>query len=95
MRCGAANVEVLVGDGREGVPEHAPYGAILVSAAFPHVPPPLVAQLAEGGRLVQPLGRGGDEDVVLFRKRDGLLHRVKMVASARFVPLIGRHGFAA
>jgi protein-L-isoaspartate(D-aspartate) O-methyltransferase len=93
--CGAANVEVLVGDGSEGVPEHAPYDAILVSAAFPHVPPPLVAQLAEDGRLVQPVSRGGDEDVVLFRKRDGVLHRVRTVADARFVPLVGRHGFAA
>jgi protein-L-isoaspartate(D-aspartate) O-methyltransferase len=95
LRSGAASVEVFVGDGSEGMPEHAPYDAILVSAAFPHVPPPLVAQLAEDGRLVQPIGRGGDEDVVLFRKRDGVLHRVRTVAGARFVPLVGRHGFAA
>jgi protein-L-isoaspartate(D-aspartate) O-methyltransferase len=95
VRYGAANVEVFVGDGSEGVPEHAPYDAILVSAAFPHVPPPLVAQLAEDGRLVQPVGLGGDEDVDLFRKRDGVLHRVRKVAGARFVPLVGRHGFAA
>ncbi len=77
------------------MPEHAPYDAILVSAAFPRVPPALVAQLAEDGRLVQPLGRGGDEEVVLFRKRDGVLHRVRTVAGARFVPLVGQHGFAA
>lgn len=94
-RHGMTNVEVVVGDGSEGVPEHAPYDAILVSAAFPHVPLPLVAQLADNGRLVQPIGRGGDEDVVLFRKRDGALHRVRTVAEARFVPLVGRHGFAA
>jgi len=62
-RSGATNVEVLVGDGSEGVPEHAPYDAILVSAAFPNVPPPLVAQLAEEGRLVQPLGRAGREQI--------------------------------
>jgi len=75
-RLGATNVEVVVGDGSEGVPEHAPYDAILVSAAFPRVPPPLIGQLAEDGRLVQPIGRGGDEDVVLFRKQDEALRRV-------------------
>jgi protein-L-isoaspartate(D-aspartate) O-methyltransferase len=94
-RQGTTNVRVVVGDGSEGLPEHAPYDAILVSAAFPHVPPPLIAQLAEDGRLVQPIGRGGDEDVVLFHKRDAALQRVRRVAGARFVPLVGRHGFAA
>lgn len=92
-REGATNVDVVVGDGSEGLPEHAPLDAILVAAAFPHVPSPLVAQLAEGGRLVQPIGSGGDEDVVLFVKRDGTLHRLSTVAEARFVTLIGRHGF--
>src|SRR5712691_5593639 len=94
-RNGTIKVKVVVGDGSEGLPKHAPYDAILVSAAFPHVPPPLIAQLAEDGRLVQPIGRGGDEDVVLFRKRDAALHRVRRVVGARFVPLVGRHGFPA
>src|SRR5206468_2285096 len=58
---------VVVGDGSEGLAEHAPYDAIIVAAAFPTVPPPLVAQLAEDGRLVQPIGPGGAEDVMLFR----------------------------
>jgi protein-L-isoaspartate(D-aspartate) O-methyltransferase len=92
-RHGTTNVEIVVGDGSEGVSEHAPYDAILVSAAFPQVPPPLVVQLAADGRLVQPIGRGGDEEVVLFGKREGALHRVRTVADARFVPLVGRHGF--
>ena len=92
-RQGATNVHLVVADGSEGLPEHAPYDAILVSAAFPAVPGPLVAQLADGGRLVQPIGSGGDEDVVLFRKQDGALQRVRTVAGARFVPLVGRHGF--
>jgi protein-L-isoaspartate(D-aspartate) O-methyltransferase len=46
------------------------------------------------GRLVQPIGCGGNEEVVLFRKRDGALIRVRSVAGAHFVPLVGRHGFA-
>jgi protein-L-isoaspartate(D-aspartate) O-methyltransferase len=91
-RHGVANAAVVIGDGSEGLPEHAPYDAVLVSAAFPRVPPPLVEQLAEGGRLVQPIGEGGDEDVILFRKRGGVLERVRTVALARFVPLVGEHG---
>jgi protein-L-isoaspartate(D-aspartate) O-methyltransferase len=92
-RYGIDNVEVVVADGSEGMPEHAPFDAILVSAAFPRVPEPLVEQLALGGSLVQPLGTGGDEEVVLFSKADhGLLPR-RTITGARFVRLLGRHGF--
>jgi protein-L-isoaspartate(D-aspartate) O-methyltransferase len=93
-RHGAINVTVIVGDGSEGLPAHAPYDAILVSAAFPAVPSPLREQLAEDGRLVQPIGYGGNEDVVLFAKRGSALVRVRSVIGAHFVPLVGRHGFA-
>jgi protein-L-isoaspartate(D-aspartate) O-methyltransferase len=93
-RYGANNVTVVVGDGSEGLPAHARYDAIIVSAAFPAVPPPLREQLAEGGRLVQPIGYGGNEDVVLFAKRGRTLVRVRSVIGAHFVPLVGRHGFA-
>jgi protein-L-isoaspartate(D-aspartate) O-methyltransferase len=88
------NVHVVVGDGSQGLAEHAPFDAILVAAAYPEVPEPLVGQLAEGGRLVQPLGLGGAEDVVLFEKRGGELRRVRSVSGAHFVRLHGRHGFA-
>jgi protein-L-isoaspartate(D-aspartate) O-methyltransferase len=84
---------IVVGDGSEGLPEHAPFDAILVAAAYPTVPDPLAEQLAEGGRLVQPLGPGGAEDVVLFDRRGGALHRVRSVSGAHFVRLYGRHGF--
>jgi protein-L-isoaspartate(D-aspartate) O-methyltransferase len=90
---GYENVTVVVGDGSEGLPEHAPFDAILVAAAYPRVPDPLAEQVAEGGRLVQPLGPGGAEDVVLFEKRDGGLRRVRSVSGAHFVRLHGRHGF--
>jgi protein-L-isoaspartate(D-aspartate) O-methyltransferase len=93
-RYGAHNVTVVVGDGSEGLAAHAPYDGILVSAAFPAVPPPLREQLTEGGRLVQPIGYGGNEDVVLFAKRGRTLVRVRSVIGAHFVPLVGRHGFA-
>jgi protein-L-isoaspartate(D-aspartate) O-methyltransferase len=92
-RLGVANVDVVVGDGTEGLPEHAPFDAILVSAAFPTVPPPLAKQLAEGGRLVQPIGPGGDDDVILFAKRGGELEKIRFVSGAHFVRLHGRHGY--
>lgn len=90
---GTTNAHVVVGDGSLGLPEHSPYDGIVVSAAFPDVPVPLVAQLAEDGRLVQPLGRGGNEEVVRFVKRDGALTGARTLTGARFVRLIGEHAF--
>lgn len=84
---GLTNVAVVTGDGSAGLPEQGPFGGIIVSAASPRVPAPLVEQLAEGGRLVHPLGRGGAEDVVCFEKRGADLVRLESVTPARFVPL--------
>jgi protein-L-isoaspartate(D-aspartate) O-methyltransferase len=88
-----ANVETHVGDGTLGVPGAAPFDAVLVSAAFPEVPDPLAEQLVEGGRLVQPIGSGGNEMVTLFRKTGGTLERVRPITPARFVRLVGREAF--
>jgi protein-L-isoaspartate(D-aspartate) O-methyltransferase len=90
---GVDNVGVREGDGSEGLAAHAPYDAIVVAAAYPLVPPPLAAQLAPGGRLVQPIGPSGSEDVTLFRHTGDRLVRVRVVIGAHFVPLYGRHGF--
>lgn len=91
---GIANAHVITADGTEGYPEGAPYDAVLVSAAHPEVPPPLIAQLREGGRLVQPIGGGGNEQVTLFeREPDGLV-QLRVITVASFVRLRGRHGFA-
>lgn len=88
------NVAVGAGDGTEGAPAHAPFDAVLVSAAFPTVPQPLVDQLRPGGRLVQPIGPGGADQVVVFeRTRNGLVETKRLVA-VRFVPLHGRHGYS-
>ena len=92
-RHGVENVEVVTGDGTRGLPEHAPYDATLVSAAFTSVPPPLAEQLASGGRLVQPIGSGGEEEVVLFEKEEGGLARRRTVTGAYFVRLYGAHAF--
>jgi protein-L-isoaspartate(D-aspartate) O-methyltransferase len=92
-RHGTENATVVVGDGSEGLAAHAPYDAILVSAAFLEVPEPLAEQLAVGGRLVQPIGPGGNEDVVLFDRRpEGLVAR-RTITGAHFVRLVGRRGF--
>ena len=89
---GATNVELLRGDGTCGLPSRAPFDAIVVAAAFPIVPPPLAEQLAEGGRLVQPIGPGGHEDVRLFERNGNELVEKRSITGAHFVRLFGEHG---
>jgi protein-L-isoaspartate(D-aspartate) O-methyltransferase len=86
------NVTVLVGDGTLGWRPFAPYDAILVAAASPEIPGPLVEQLAPGGRMVIPLGDRANQTLTLVRREgDGL--RTTTVADVRFVPLLGEFGF--
>lgn len=93
-RDGVRNVDLRVGDGSGGVPDRAPYDAVVVSAAFPEVPAPLVGQVRRGGRLVQPIGPGGYEQVVCFvRTASGGLEQRRVVTAARFVRLRGRYGY--
>jgi protein-L-isoaspartate(D-aspartate) O-methyltransferase len=89
---GVRNVTVLVGDGTLGWRPFAPYDAILVSAASPEVPAPLVEQLASGGRMVIPFGdRNAQTLTVVERQGDDI--RSRTVADVRFVPLVGEFGF--
>lgn len=89
---GIRNVTVLVGDGTLGWRPFAPYDAILVSAASPEVPAPLVEQLAPGGRMVIPLGDRVSQTLTLVeRQGDGV--RTSTIADVRFVPLVGEFGF--
>ena len=86
------NVSMSLGDGTIGWREYAPYDAILVSAAAPDVPSPLLDQLAEGGTLLIPLGGKDEQVLVSFERREGALVR-RDIAPVRFVPLLGTHGW--
>jgi protein-L-isoaspartate(D-aspartate) O-methyltransferase len=89
---GIRNVTVLVGDGTLGWRPFAPYDAILVSAASPEVPAPLVDQLAPGGRMVIPLGDRASQVLTLVERRPDGVH-TSTIADVRFVPLVGEFGF--
>ena len=91
-RLGLENVHVHCGDGTLGLPELAPFDAILVAAAAPSVPEPLRAQLAEGGRLILPVG-DADSQELLHIERHGNSFETRTLEACRFVPLIGYHGW--
>ena len=91
-RLGYNNVRVETGDGSLGWPPDAPYDAILVTAAAPYVPPPLLEQLADGGRLVIPVGPAKQQELLRVIKREGRITRESLFA-CRFVPLLGRFGW--
>lgn len=88
------NVSVLVGDGTLGWSAYAPYHAILVAAGGPEVPPPLLEQLAAGGRMIIPVGVRGAQTLTLVQRTAGGV-RSTAIGDARFVPLVGEHGFDA
>ena len=90
-RAGAKNVSMLLGDGTVGWREYAPYDAILVSAGGPSIPQPLVEQLAEGGRMLVPVGPMEEQTLKLVTRR-GAEFETRDVAPVRFVPLYGTHG---
>lgn len=92
QRLGASNVSLMVGDGTIGWREYSPYDAILVSAAGPTIPETLEAQLADGGRLIIPVG-GQDEQRLWLVTRRGDAFERQDLGPVRFVPLIGRHGW--
>lgn len=86
------NVHVVEGDGSHGLPEHAPFPRILVAAAAPSVPPSLIEQLAEGGRLVIPVGSRTEQQIYVLRKIDGTT-TISRHELCRFVPLVGEEGW--
>jgi protein-L-isoaspartate(D-aspartate) O-methyltransferase len=90
---GASNVEVLEGDGTLGCPARAPFAGIIVTAGAPRVPAPLQDQLAEGGRLVLPVGSRDGQMLERWTRRGEDLRRER-IAPVAFVPLIGKQGWS-
>jgi protein-L-isoaspartate(D-aspartate) O-methyltransferase len=91
-RLGYGNVHVVEGDGSRGLPEHAPFDKILVAAAAPRIPQLLVAQLADGGRMVLPVGSREEQQLQLVRKQGSEI-LVTQRELCRFVPLVGEAGW--
>jgi protein-L-isoaspartate(D-aspartate) O-methyltransferase len=91
---GVTNVSLLLGDGTLGWRDYAPYDAIVVAAASPEVPQPLLDQLAPRGRMLLPLGERAEQVLTLVTAAEGRLER-EPLAGARFVPLLGTFGFDA
>jgi protein-L-isoaspartate(D-aspartate) O-methyltransferase len=87
------NVELTIGDGSAGLPERAPFEAIAVHATAPAVPPALISQLAEGGRLVVPIASDRETDLLTLLRRRGNEAESETIAPCRFVPLLGEQGF--
>lgn len=92
---GVANVSIKVFDGSYGWSDHAPYDGIVVAAAAPEVPEPLVAQLKPGGRLVVPVGGAARQRLLVIRRLPSGRTRTEDAGEVAFVPLVGRFGFAA
>jgi protein-L-isoaspartate(D-aspartate) O-methyltransferase len=86
------DVDVLVGDGSRGLPPEAPFDRVFVTAAAPAVPPPLVEQLREGGRLLIPVGSRHFQRLLLVERRGGRTFEGDL-GGCVFVPLLGAHGF--
>jgi protein-L-isoaspartate(D-aspartate) O-methyltransferase len=89
---GSKNIDVIVGDGTQGYPQKAPYDGIIITAATPSVPRPLLEQLAEGGRLVAPVGGREIQELIRLRKKGGSITE-EHHGGVRFVPLIGECGW--
>ena len=94
QQLGVRNASYLLGDGTLGWRQYAPFDAILVSAAAPSVPPAYIEQLADGGRLLIPLGDRGEQTLYVFTKRGDTVDQQE-IAPVRFVPLLGKDSWAS
>ncbi len=91
-RLGYENISLRTGDGYKGWPEHAPFDGIIVTAAAPHIPSPLVEQLKPGGKMIIPVENpGGFQELILVEKTGDGSTTQRSVLPVRFVPLTGDH----
>ncbi|MBI4744767.1 MAG: protein-L-isoaspartate(D-aspartate) O-methyltransferase [Actinobacteria bacterium] len=89
---GIKNIKVIIGDGTEGLSLYAPYDRIIVTAGTPKIPPPLIEQLGDGGRLVAPIGTSYLQMLILLEK-NGEKTKITELGSCVFVPLVGKFGW--
>ena len=88
---GYADIRVKIGDGYAGWPEEAPFEAVIVTCAPERIPDPLKEQLADGGRMVIPVGEKGEQQLLLLTKQEGTIRQEKIV-DVRFVPMVDGQG---
>jgi len=89
---GYTNIQIKTGDGTLGWPQEAPFDRIIITAASPSIPPPLVEQLKDGGRMILPLGEALSQTLILARKKNGELES-RAICGCVFVPLVGQYGY--
>lgn len=90
-RLGYKNIKVVIGDGTKGLPNEAPFDAIIVTAAAPKIPQPLIDQLKIGGRLVMPVGGDWHQEMTrITKEKEGI--KKEFFGGYRFVPLVGEYG---
>lgn len=87
------NVALLVGDGSIGWRKYSPFDVVVISAACPSVPPALVDQLSDGGRMLLPVGTREEQDLILVRKEGESVREERVLDRCTFVPLLGRYGW--
>ncbi|MCW4049275.1 MAG: protein-L-isoaspartate O-methyltransferase [Candidatus Bathyarchaeota archaeon] len=94
-RAGYSDIELVLGDGSLGYPEHAPYDAVSITASTPSVPPPILDQLASPSRLIAPVGGShytGQDLLLLEKDEEGQVHEKKLMKVV-YVPLLGEYGW--
>jgi protein-L-isoaspartate(D-aspartate) O-methyltransferase len=92
LKADITGVDIFVSDGTLGWPEKAPYNGIIITAATPEIPAPLLSQLAEGGRLIAPVGSPQIQELIRLTRKNGEIISENF-CSVRFVPLIGEYGW--
>lgn len=87
------NIKIIWGDGTLGLEDMAPFDRVIITAATPKIPPPVIEQLKEGGKVVAPVGNMLRQQMILYEKTRFGLQKRRNLGNYRFVPLVGRHGF--
>lgn len=91
-KIGIKNVSISISDGTLGINKYAPYDIIIINAAFAKVPKPLIDQLIDNGHLAMPVGSQDIQELIIYKKVEGELVKLRSIAKVKFVPLLGKYG---